>query len=321
MKVPFICLVHLLIVTPLGAADNPISTPFQAGKVRPNAIRSRAPNCVTAAPPHCDTTGGQCRGPCPTCKPPCPGEEERAPGQPESAPGVREVGAYVAPPRVGSMRAAGLRRGIEGGAITFPEIRLKLPSLELPSLYRSRSQARMEIESAVAPWESHGFVATGGAAELAPQRQGAPESAPQRCSASERAAKESAVAEDYARQLKEYERLLRQCERQQDELRECIRQCLEKHPGGSKPPVPTDDSAPLGSERSPVQKPGGHSDDAFFPPKPQVDPNARLLPPQFPERPATFISEPRPPAEPRRFIIREPQRPAARITGIRPAGE
>lgn len=229
---------------------------------------------------------------------------------------MREVGAFVAPPRVGAMRGAMIRRGIEGGAITLPEIRLKLPCIELPCVFHSRSQARMEIESAVAPWESHGYVASTGVGEAARQKEASPESAPDRCSASQRAAQESAAAEDYARQLKEYERLLKQCEQQQNELRECIRRCLENHPGAGPA-----DAAPLGNERSPVQKPqadppGG----AFYPPRPEVDPAARLLPPVYAERPAAYAAEPLP-ASPRPLIIREPQRPTGRITGVRARGE
>ncbi|HUE74128.1 MAG TPA: hypothetical protein VMP01_24820 [Pirellulaceae bacterium] len=313
MKMPATCLL-LLFAAPLAAADKPYNATFSPKVRQAAAARGPAPNCVTPAAPQCDS-GGQCRGPCPYCKPPCPGEEERAPGQPESAPGMREAGAFVAPPRVGAMRSAVLRRGIEGGAITLPEIRLKLPSIELPCMFHSRSQARMEIESAVAPWESHGYVPTTSAAELARQKEGAPESAPERCSASERAAKESAAAEDYARQLKEYERLLKQCEQQQNELRECIRRCLENHPGAG-----TNGSAPLSNERAPVQKPHADPQGEYYPPAPQVDPNARLLPPVYAERPAAFASE-QPPASARPLIIREPQRPSGRITGVRPVGQ
>ncbi len=311
MKMPATCSLLVLLAALPASAQLPYST----GKLRPAAAtRASAPNCVTPAGPQCDARGGQCRGPCPYCKSPCPGEEERVPGQPEAAPGMREVGAFVAPPRIGATRSAVLRRGIEGGAITLPEIRLKLPSIELPCLFHSRSQARMEIESAVAPWESHGYVSTLGAGELARQKEGAPERAMERCSASERAAKESAAAEDYARQLKEYERLLKQCEQQQSELRECIRRCLENHPGAAP-----HDSAPLGNERSPAQKPAAAPQGDYYPPAPQVDPNARLLPPVYAERPAAFASE-QPASAPRPLIIREPQRPNGRITGVRSMG-
>jgi hypothetical protein len=314
MKMPARAL--LLVLLLLAALPASAELPYPTGKARPAAAtRTKGPNCVTPAGPHCDANGGQCRG-CPHCKPPCPGEEERAPGQPEMAPGMREVGAFVAPPRVGAMRGPVARRGIEGGAITLPEIRLKLPCIEWPCVYHSRSQPRMEIESAIAPWESHGYVPAVGAGELARQKEGAPESAPDRCSASERAGKESAAAEDYARQLKEYERLLKQCEQQQSELRECIRRCLENHPGAA-----SGDSAPLGSERSPAQKPPAGPQGEYYPPAPQVDPNARVLPPVYAESPAAFASERLPhDAAPRPLIIREPQRPSGRITGVRPVG-
>ncbi|MCE9527455.1 MAG: hypothetical protein K8R36_15540 [Planctomycetales bacterium] len=89
-----------------------------------------------------------------------PSQPREAEG-PQGQQGFQETGAYIAPPRTGSMRGATNYRGVDGGSITFPELRLRLPCIELPACFKSRSGARMHIDSAVAPWESHGFVATG----------------------------------------------------------------------------------------------------------------------------------------------------------------
>jgi hypothetical protein len=209
------------------------------------------------------------------------------------------------------MRGPTVRRGWEGCSITFPELRLKLPCIEFAHAYTSRSQARMEIDEAVAPWESQGFVATTGERG---RRESAPESGPGDCAASEKAAKESAAAEDYARRLQEYERLLKQCEKQQQELRACIQQCLEQHPGNAR--------SNGGGDHAPVQKPEGGPQQAphgaLYGPKPEVDPSAMVRPPVYAERPAAYISEPARLA-PQQHWIREPAAPAGRITGLRPA--
>jgi len=311
--------------SPVGAAAPDCVTP-----VRPDCVTSIRPDC--GAPGHPHHCGCQQRQPChQPCQPPCappdvpkegPPPTKEVPPQLEYLP--KEQGAYVAPPRVGATRSAMVQRGVETGAITFPELKLKFPCIELPACFASRSQARMQVESAVAPWESHGFVnAAAGTNEalllkrIADLEKALDEKAAPAAkgteSAADLAAREKAAAEDYARKLEEYQRLLEQCEKQQEELRACIRQCLEQHPGGAK--------APGGHQQSPIQQPQGGPQQAphdAYGPKPEVDPSARSWPPVYPERPAMYVAEPTRLPQPQHWI-REPAAPTGRITGFRPA--
>jgi|GEM_PF-4171715 hypothetical protein len=322
------------------AGDGFFQTPF----AKPTQA-SYSPGCVTPVRPDCGVPGhpqhcgcrrcNECCQDVPCQKVPCvpevpkegPPPTKEVPPQLEYLP--KEAGAYVAPPRVGATRGAVVQRGVETGAITFPEIKLKFPCIEWPCCFASRTQAKMYVESGVAPWESHGIVnAAAGTNEAlllkriadlekALEEKGAP--APKGAeSPADQAAREKAAAEDYARKLEEYQRLLEQCEKQQEELRACIRQCLEQHQGGAKSPG---GEPPRGPQQSPIQKSHGGPQqtphDAIYGPKPVVDPNAQAWPPTYPERPAAYVAEPvRMPAE--RQWIREPAAPTARITGLRP---
>jgi hypothetical protein len=83
--------------------------------------------------------------------PPC--EED---GYPESAPGggypEAGGGAFAAPPQTGAAVQASGRVGIRGFALRLPEIRLEMPTLELPSIIHSRRAAHMELDGAIAPY-------------------------------------------------------------------------------------------------------------------------------------------------------------------------
>jgi hypothetical protein len=267
------------------------------------------------------------------------GPQEQPPergGPPDDQGVLQEMGAYIAPPRSGSTRGATNFTGIDGGSITLPEIRLRLPSFELPACFKSRAGARMNVDSAVAPWESHGFVQTGvGAGDLALRQRIAAleeelknkESKPRGGSgdAADRAAQERGAAEDYAKKLQEYEDLLKRCEEEQQKLRECIQNCLEQHQGrGSSAPLQKPET------KSPRQAPTQAPDDKTIGPPPiPTDTRFRRMPPvDFEEIPASYQGESTY-LEPRRLIrepppvsapkpIREPKTPSVRITGFRP---
>jgi hypothetical protein len=148
-----------------GFFQNPFAKPTQA---------SYSPGCVTPVRPDCGVPGhpqhcgcrrcNECCQDVPCQKVPCvpevpkegPPPTKEVPPQLEYLP--KEAGAYVAPPRVGATRGAVVQRGVETGAITFPEIKLKFPCIEWPCCFASRTQAKMYVESGVAPWESHGIV-------------------------------------------------------------------------------------------------------------------------------------------------------------------
>jgi hypothetical protein len=336
MRQLLVFLVGLGLAPVAFAAEGWIHPPF----AKPASARTvAAPNCVTPVQPDCGAPGHPHHCGCQTCcrdvpcrDVPCvpvvpregPPTDKEVPPQLEYLP--RETGAYVAPPRVGVTREAIVQRGMETGAITFPELKLKFPCIELPACFISRSQARMHVESGIAPWESHGFVnaAAGTNEALLLKRIAELEKSLEEKglpatkgidSAADQAAREKAAAEDYARKLEEYQRLLEQCEKQQEELRACIRQCLEQHPAAQQ-------KSQRSPQQTPIQKPYGGPQQAphdAYGPKPEVDPSAMARPPTYPERPAAFVTEPAR-LPPQQLWIREPAAPAGRITGLRPAG-
>lgn len=68
--------------------------------------------------------------------------------QPSSRPG----GVYAAPPASGTTQSSSESFGIRGLALRLPELKLELPSIELPSLYRVRHGRKMRIDAADAPF-------------------------------------------------------------------------------------------------------------------------------------------------------------------------
>jgi hypothetical protein len=249
--------------------------------------------------------GASCDVMAPTCQPPAdcrhrePCDRCQPPSQRRLGPGeeqvMREVGAYIAPPRTGAFRGPVVRRGFEGGVIVFPEIRLRLPSIEWPARYHSHSSARMIIDEAVAPWESHSFVY--GSAAVAPEgAQRRSDETPQK------------------RTVEDCERQLEECRRQLDELRQQyerlkhLEESLDKSRGPQPAPKPSPYQAPPSKAL-----PG-------FPPAPVPDQGALKPLPFYPEAPASFVGEAAEPGQPERFFITEPRKPAARITAVRHAG-
>jgi hypothetical protein len=69
---------------------------------------------------------------------------------------MEEQGSFVAPPLSGTAQGETNGVGFESGAIVLPELRLRLPRFELPSVFRTRQAARMFTEGGVAPWASQG---------------------------------------------------------------------------------------------------------------------------------------------------------------------
>lgn len=302
----------------LAAAVSAASAQQQFGK--------NLPSCEAAPPaPACD-----CRQPqgCPRCQPPCEGPPREGPpreGPPRQEYIPQEVGAYVAAPRAGTMRGATRYRGLDFGAITIPEFRLRLPSIELPGCFRGHTSARMMVDSSVAQWESQGFVnAAAGANEAAlrgqidqlqkelDQRGGDTRAA------QDRAAAERSACEEYTQKLRQYEDQLRRINEERKALEQCIRQCLDDHNRAAVIPpaemgcVDPRTGAPPSKEPLPPQ------------PTPPAENGARRLAPlpQYParyvEQPAAYISEAAR-LPPQRHWITEP-RPAGRITGVRPVG-
>lgn len=105
----------------------------------------------------------------PTCEAP-----PRAPEQPQQPVQAAPPGMFVQPPANGTVYGPVERRDVEGAALTFPALTLRFPSLRLPSMARSRSNARMEIDSASAPYVQ-GYPTAAVPVALAPQMPFAPQ--------------------------------------------------------------------------------------------------------------------------------------------------
>jgi hypothetical protein len=105
--------------------------------------------------------------------PPQPPQQQ--PPQPQAALAAPQ-GMFVQPPASGVVRGPVERRGLEGLSITFHGCTLRLPSIQLPALSRSRTPARMDIDAASAPYVE-GYPAAAAAMSpvaMAPQMMMAP---------------------------------------------------------------------------------------------------------------------------------------------------
>jgi hypothetical protein len=179
----------------------------------------------------------------------------------------------------------------------------------------------MHIDSAVAPWESQGFV---NAAAPVAGRGAALQDQPDLRGARDRATAERAACEEYTQKLKAYEDELRRLEDERGRLEDCIRKCLESNRGPAAN-LPRSDLDCTRADRSAPPR----QDYRSFPPKspiqvptPLPEEGAHRIPvpslPHYVEQPAAFISEPAR-LVPSAAVIREPQSPTVRITGLRRA--
>ena len=66
--------------------------------------------------------------------------------------GGDQPGAYLAPPQSGRVVEGGRSYSLRGLGIRFPEVRLALPTIELPRIVRNTEHSRMVLDSAVAPF-------------------------------------------------------------------------------------------------------------------------------------------------------------------------
>ncbi len=128
-----------------------------------------SPNCAAPEP--------QCRAPqqCYT-QPCCP---PRNPTQPPRAPQQQPPqGYFAAPPQNGTVAGGSNTVAVEGFALHFPALTLKLPTVQLPSLTRVRTPPRMYVDQAQAPYVP--YASAPAAAPFAVQRMpGNPASAPE----------------------------------------------------------------------------------------------------------------------------------------------
>ncbi len=180
--------------------------------------------------------------PCPDCQPGAPRKAD-GPAEPRSAPPpppeMRETGFYQAGPRTGALEGPSSSLGLRGAALTLPRIRIELPTIELPSCFRSSQTARMRVNESEAPWTSTGYerVAVSGydQARSAPaQARGADEPKASRSADDDEA---DALKREYEKKIEELNRKISECE----QLRKSIESSLRCQP---PLPQPQQDYAP-----------------------------------------------------------------------------
>ncbi|MBI2477996.1 MAG: hypothetical protein HYV60_04920, partial [Planctomycetia bacterium] len=70
----------------------------------------------------------------------------------ESPAPAQQPGYYASPPPNGTFAGPARSVGVEGFALHFPAMSLKLPTLQMPSFFNMRSQAKVLIDAAQAPY-------------------------------------------------------------------------------------------------------------------------------------------------------------------------
>ncbi len=163
---------------------------------------------------------GNCLRPCPEPPPAKPRDVEvprPAPTPPAPQPALRETGYYQAGPRTGALEGASSTLGFRGGAITLPRLRLELPSLELPSFFRSSHTAKMRIAESEAPWTSTGYERVAWATDEPQQRSAEPtEPAPRaRTTADDEC---EALKARYEQKIAELDKQILACEQMRKDL-------------------------------------------------------------------------------------------------------
>lgn len=215
--------------------------------VAPNSASGQIFGNRAPVQPHCDdsprpyASGCRCATPCQgVCARPCaetPPAKPRDAEVPRPAPApqatLRETGYYQAGPRTGALEGASSTLGFRGGAITLPRLRLELPSLELPSFFRSSHTAKMRIAESEAPWTSTGYERVAWASEEPQQRAAEPPPQEPRARAAEDDACEELKAR-YEQKIAELDKQILACE----QLRKDLERTLSAPRTPAPPPVP-----------------------------------------------------------------------------------
>lgn len=299
----------LLILTAVLVRVDEVTAQQQYYADSPSRVAYGAPGCAEPARPPYPPPTQPCNCPTQPCNcppqhvvvrlPPC--EEgagiETGPGGPEAGPG----GVFAAPPQTGAAVEGASRIGIRGFALRLPEVRLELPTLELPSIVRSRRGPHMEIDRAVAPYvqlpAAAGFGQTVSAArQMIVRRRG--EGAPEAAERPEEGAQPEAAEEEFRKRceqldalhadLKHKQQCLDQKLMQVDNLLQELQRSRCQPPGRAEvippTPPPRHESLPMPMDSSAIQYPveaTSHSAAEPPPSTPSIDflPAFRDLPP------------------------------------------
>jgi hypothetical protein len=109
----------------------------------------------------CAAPGSSCARPVscgdePSCNQPCRPCQGVPPPQ-----GQPPLGFFQAPPPMGTVIGPSEGAGYQGAEITFPEMRLRFPTIHFPAHFRTRTSARMVTERGVAPYVEGQSVSMG----------------------------------------------------------------------------------------------------------------------------------------------------------------
>jgi hypothetical protein len=114
-----------------------------------NFSKVPCPTCEAVPQPSCEAPRPTCAAPEPNCKPPC-----KPPCQPPPQQMLMQPqGVFVQPPPSGTVQGPVEQTNIEGASITFPELNLRMPSLRMPTVSRSRQNPRMITDQQIAPFQ------------------------------------------------------------------------------------------------------------------------------------------------------------------------
>jgi hypothetical protein len=274
-----------------------------------------------AASPGCtQAVGCQNSCPCPTCNNPCRPTQGAPPPVGAPPPTQSPLGFFQSPPPTGAVVGPSEASGVQGAEITFPELRLRLPSIKLPSHFRSRTNAHMVTEAGVAPYVQPQGVALGVSVHptlpqgAPPPSQGAPPPGagappppcdrPVPCQGAP-----SACDTRVSARLYELEQEKRELEWRLLNLRQALNQVTAAPPGNRQDllrqmPPPAPGNYPAAPYAEPIR-----------PPQASVDRGPGRDSTVFDTRPVNYIVEPqRLPAD---QVIQQPAEPVGRITGFR----
>lgn len=258
------------------------------------------PACQPACPPRCQS--------CCTCQE-CREQPRSVPEQPRDAAAprpaappseLRETGFYQAGPRSGALEGGHSTFGFRGGALTLPKIRLELPSIELPSFFRTSYAAKMRVAESEAPWTSTGFQRVTYAEEAA-QGRGADPQPDARDTAEPRAAAPADLKAKYEAKLEELCRKIEACEQMRQQLEQSLH-CPPPYvpaPHCAPAPPPAAPSAPTAScvpGHSCAPLPHAAAPHATGRPHATTPPRPAGLPPNAPQQ--TPKAGPNPPVPP-----------------------
>jgi hypothetical protein len=238
---------------------------------------------------------------------------------------LRETGVFVAPPRTGVTQGPINRMGVEGLTLSLPEIRITTPRVEFPSFFHSRSESRMILDRAHAPYVHTGYQYTGAAVQapagnrdIAPPAQSR-DLPPQSCEEQLRELQEKyRELEQQSRQLEralEQQRDLQQRDLQQRGPTQApsVRSRLIPSSEKQSPPLPPpDDGSRRRLDHRAPQIESVQDQNNFQPQSRPVGYSEAAPSPQAARRP---IMEP---AYTGRSVIQEPIRPISQKTALAP---